>query len=247
MIRLFIILIFISLGANAQKFLPYKTVVKEVVQAPEPEPEGPWRILIDLGGTNTAGSNGTGSADGVKTPNNSAGATGQAGDGNWWNNVIDFRAGTWISSPVDINNNIITGFSISSDIKPGGAYFPGDYSINGGGTNTAVGDYPATAVRDNCYFHTGNTTSLTFVIPEGKKATIKFWGNRADAAERTLEIKKNSDGSYTQSYNAANNTNYNTAVTFTNITGTQVFNLRVKTGNTFGHLSVLDITLDNND
>lgn len=35
------ILLLFSLGANAQKFLPYKTVVKEVVQAPEPEEPEP--------------------------------------------------------------------------------------------------------------------------------------------------------------------------------------------------------------
>lgn len=244
MARLLIILLFLSAAGQAQVMRAASGSYSRTGE------EGPYyaRILIDLGANGVSGSNGSaGAVDGVRTPNNDAGTTGQAGDGRWWNNREDFRAGTWISNPVDTANNTVTGFSISSNVRPSGSFGSNDYSVNTGGTVSAVGDYPATAVRDNCYWHTSGDANLTFVIPEGKKARIKFWGNRNDATARVLQFKLAEDGSWGPEYNAANNTTYGTAAVFTDITGTQVINVRVKSGSTFGHLSVIDIILEDDE
>jgi hypothetical protein len=211
------------------------------------------RILIDIGGDGITddrdGVGGSGGAadTGVKTPDNSAGATGfDSGNSNWWNNVVDGRTGTWVSDPVDTKNNVVHGFSIASSAIPGGT-FANDYSMNFGGSTTAVGDYPSSAVRDNVYLHgTAGVVNLTIVVPNGKKMAIKFWGTRADGATRTSEFKLSTDGSYTQSYNASNNSTYATSANFSNLTGTVVINMRVAVGSTFGHISVMDITLTDN-
>lgn len=239
-------ILFFSIICNAQ-------IMVLGVKVPEPAaPSGTQRILIDFGGDGVAddldGAGGAGSVadNGSKTPNNSAGATGQDANGRWWNNIVDVHAaGTIISNPVDTANNVVTGFSISVDKKPGGTFNVNDLSINTAGTNSAVGDYPATAVQDNLYFYPGaGVVSFTFIIPSGKTASIKFWGNRAATGPRILQLKKSTDASYTLEYESANNTNYNTAVTFTGLTGTVVINCQVKSGSTFGHLSVLDITIN---
>lgn len=199
------------------------------------------RILIDLGGDGV--NDGPNPDGGIKTPDNSVGAKGQAPDGKWWNNIVDCRAGTWITTPVDINNNNVT-LSIAANVTPRQSWSPDDYSINFAGIVQAVSDYPETAVRDNCYFYDfSQTTNLTFIIPGGKTASIKFWGNRDAAGPRTLKIKKSTDGSYTQEFDAAFNTTYSQGVTFTGLTGTVIFNCQVKSDSTFGHISVIDIQL----
>lgn len=190
------------------------------------------RILFDLGGTGT-------------TPNPGATTTSPSG-GLYWNNISSSGANktVWSTDPVDVTNTTVTGFNIYVSTKPGGTFSVGDSSTNGGGYTTAVSDYPITAVQDNVYFYTGVAVNVTFVIPAGKTASIKFWGGRNAAGPRILQIKKSTDGSYTQEYDATFNQTYTTAVTFTGITGTQVFNMQVKAGSTFGHISVIDVTLN---
>lgn len=211
----------------------------------ETEPVADQRILVDIGGD---GVNDFSISDtGVMTPSNAVGSgnPGQDGAGRWWNNVVDGRAGIWLSDPKDTNNVTVSGFSISVDKKPAGTYAPAgpDYSINFGGTNAAVSEYPAPAVRDNVYFHTSaGIVTATVTVPAGRVASIKFWGNRAATGPRVLQIRKAGDATW-QEYEAANNTNFNTAVTISGLTGTSQIEMQVKSGSDFGHISILDTTI----
>lgn len=205
---------------------------------------GPQRVLIDLGG------NGVGDLTftdtGVMTPDNTS-RTGQAADGNWWNNITNGEPNmTLLSNPVDSHGNLITGFTITIDKWPRGTFSTTDSSMNFSGWTAAVGDYPASATIDNMYFHsTAGVVSMTVTIPFGKKARIKFWGSRVTTGvNRTLQVKKSTDATYTESFNALNNSNYNQAATITELSGTAVLNLRVTPGVSFGHISVMDITLE---
>jgi hypothetical protein len=193
---------------------------------------GSERLLFDLGGTGTVANPG-------------AVITSPDGNGRYWNLINGAAVARWwsVGTSVNTSNTMVSDFYIYVDKKPGGTFSGGDSSVNGGGLVSAVSDYGANAVRDNIYFYTGVTTNITFYIPAGKTASIKFWGNRDNAGPRILQIKKSTDGSYTQEYEAAFNTTYATAATFTGLTGTVIFNMRAKTGSTFGHISVIDVTL----
>lgn len=217
------------------------------------------RILIDFGGDGQLDSGQT--DGGVMTPNNTitSGTPGQAADGKYWNNIVCCVAGTGSDYPgttypitinrntiVDIANTAVSGMSFTLDKRPNGTFSAVDYALNYNGYTAAISDYPITAVRDNLYLHTtAGVVTLTWVIPAGKTASIKFWGNRTEGAvtNRFIQIKKSTDGSFTQEYNASNNTDYNTAITFTGLSGTVIFNMQVKSGSTFGHISLFDITL----
>lgn len=208
------------------------------------------RALFDLGGNGVAddadgaGSNPAIQDTGVMTPSNAL-PNGTDANGRRWNNIVDCRAGTWISNPVDTAGNVITGLSISSDKEPGGNFSNNDYSMNFAGTIAAVNDYPATAVRDNCFFDANSgVVTLNIVIPAGSTATIKFWGNRATTGTaRILEFKLSTSGTYTQEYDALNNLTYTQAATFSNLSGTVQINIRCKSGSSFGHISVIDLSL----
>jgi hypothetical protein len=218
---------------------------------------GTQRILIDLGGDGIVDSGQT--DGGVMTPSN-AGAPGaipgQAADGKWWNNIVSCVAGAGADYPgatypitinrstiVDITNSAVAGMSIALDKAPRGTFSAIDYSMNYGGSTVAVSDYPISAVMDNLYIHTSaGIVTMTFVVPAGKTASIKFWGNRNSTGPRILQMRKAGDTTWLE-YDATTNTTYATAVTLTGITGTQGVEMQVKSGSTFGHISVIDISL----
>lgn len=208
------------------------------------------RLLIDTGG-NGVGDGGNVDT-GVMTPDNSN-RQGKDANGRFWNNITNGFPGTWISDPIDVYGNVVTGFSISCDFKPGGT-FAADSSNNYAGWTTGdVGEYPVTATRDNMYVHwstNGGTSgthgicSITFVIPSGMTASVKFWGTRVTTgANRILEFKKSTEGTWTTGYNALNNSTFSNGTTISGLTGTTIINVRVQAGLDFGHFSVFDITL----
>lgn len=182
---------------------------------------GSQRILIDLGAAAT-----------TTTDTNNV----------QWNNITSGVAGAWLATAKDTAGTTVN-LSISSDKKPSGTYTTGDISVNTNGYLNPVGDYPASAIRDNVYFHTSSgITSLTFNIPAGKKATITCWGNGEGTGPRILQLRKAGDSTWKE-YDAAYNHTYTNSAQFTNCYGAQVIEARVKTGSTFGHISVIDIRL----
>lgn len=204
------------------------------------------RVLVDLGGDGIENVSGVPDT-GVMTPNNAVGSgnPGQDGTGKWWNNMVNGNPGTWLNNPLDTLGNPVTGFSVTVDKLPSGTFFIGGDSINYGGQVVAVGDYPSTAVRDNVFYSpTAGIVAHTFTIPAGLKMSVKFWGNRDAAAPRILQLKLSTDASFTQEFETAGNTNYNQAVTYTNLTGTVIIQSQVKSGSLFGYLSVWDFTFE---
>ncbi|WP_349318052.1 PKD domain-containing protein [Chitinophaga sp. MM2321] len=210
------------------------------------------RFLFDLGGDGVR-HNAAVSNDGVQTPANpptlASGAPGVAANGDTWNNVVDFRS-TWFTDPVDTAGSALTGMSFAVDKLPAGTYFtgqPGDTgypfgdSINFGGKQQAVDDYPATAVRDNVFFHTSaGTVTGTLVITSGFQASLKIWGNRDAAGPRVLQTSI--DGGTTwQEFESAFNLTYTQGTNYTGLTGTVTILMRVKSGSTFGHISVIEL------
>lgn len=205
------------------------------------------RILIDFGGDGVP--DGGVTDGGVMTPNNSipSGTPGQDGTGKWWNNVVDCRAfsviGNWITNPVDTTNTVVTGMTISADKKPGGTLNAADFSMNFQGATVAVGEYPLTATGDSVYFDpSAGLVTLTFVIPAGRTATVKFWGSRNAPPPRILQVRKGGDVTF-QEYEGGQNSTYTQAATLTGLTGTATVECQIKSGSSFGYISVMDITL----
>lgn len=201
------------------------------------------RVLIDLGGDGVADNGWT--DNGMKTPDNAAGTVGQAVDGKYWNNIVSGVAGT-LSSNLKNILNVSANVSLSIDKLPSGTWAsPTDFSMNYGGPSITINDYPTTAVFDNMYFHSSaGIVSLTFNIPSGKKASIKFWGSRS-TSPRSLDFRL--AGGTWSSYNMANNTDYNNGITFNNVTGIQTIEVRTSAGVDFGHISIIDMIIDDTD
>ncbi len=238
-----LLLLFILLSNTVLGQVYFTTQSGAMSKPPSAPAAGTTRILIDFGGNGVA--DGPYADNGTMTPDNTASnfPKGQAANGKWWNNVVNGSAGTWVSNPVDTANNTISGLTISSNVRPSSTYAADDSSINTFGFNGAVGEYPASACKDNVYFHNGQTVDLTFVIPSGKKATIKFWGNREGAGPRVLQFSLNAGSTYPYEFESAFNQTYTQAVTIPDVIGTQAIRCRVKSGSTFGHISIIDITL----
>lgn len=75
-----------------------------------------------------------------------------------------------------------------------------------------------------------------------KDYDVDFWGARGAAAPRGIEIAMNPEFTNSQTYEAANNTDYENRASF-RISGvtSQRFYLRPAAGSTFGYVSVVDI------
>ncbi|WP_207515369.1 prolyl oligopeptidase family serine peptidase [Longitalea luteola] len=160
-----------------------------------------------------------------------------------WNNITSGSPGVWISSVID-TAGVTHNLSISADKRPGGTYAnPNDISVNSNGIDSSLGKYPASAVRDNIYFHpSAGIVTLTFTIPAGKKADITFWGTREGTGPRILQVRKAGDSLWKEYDGAYNHTVANNA-TLTDCYGTQLVEARTKAGSTFGHISVIEIAL----
>lgn len=206
-------------------FIPVTTTI------PPPAP-GAQRVLVDLGGDGSGG-------NGAITPS-------PDGFGNYWNNVLNVGGD---SLPVLNNAKDITGALTSIGLtvvtRIDGEYNVSGTGMNYGGSVANVGDYPATAVRDNAYAFNNPATGGVYRVRgllADRTYSIKFWGNRAAPEARVIQIRRSGDTIY-QEYNSSNNTDFNNAAIFTGITGvTQVdFEIKVKAGSSFGHISVIDI------
>ncbi|HSC52246.1 MAG TPA: PKD domain-containing protein [Phnomibacter sp.] len=186
------------------------------------------RILIDFGQTSTL-----------------TAATGPDQFGKYWNNVTDARPGVRLTNAKDSANGATTvGFEVINRID--GTFAPSGNGINTGNSTTAVGDYPGSAVEDNAYAHSSTTSGKwrVFGLDPARNYTFKFWGTRAASGTRVLQIKDSRATTWVEEFDAINNNNYNRAAFIRNISGvTEVsFDIRCKSGQTYGDISVLDIT-----
>ncbi len=164
--------------------------------------------------------------------------------GKYWNNMTDARPGLRV-------NNAITTTNVATSIKldvvnridgTNATYNPG---TSASGAVGIVGDYPATATDDNAFAHNSTTTGRwrIYGLDPAVTYTIKFWGSRALAGTRFIEIKRGDQTTW-QEYNASLNTNFNTAATFTFTGQTEMnFDIRTKAGTTYGYINVVDISI----
>ncbi len=181
------------------------------------------RILIDFGPTTT---------------------TSPDGGGKYWNNVADGLAGIKVTNAIATGNVATTvDLTIINRID-------GTFNVAGPGTNTgntigAVGDYPAEATTDFAFAHPSATNGqwkLSDLDPT-KQYTIKFWGARSAADQRYIQIKRADEANY-QQYDGSNNTDYNNAAVFTFTNKTEMtFDVKVRDGDAFGYISLIDIKI----
>lgn len=202
--------------------------------------------LIDLGG-NGAGDHASFIDVGEMTPSNSS-RIGVDANGRWWNNITNGQPGvTLLGGAVATNGQYIGDLNISVDQWARGTFSSTDSNMNFQGASTAVGIYPLTATMDSWYLHSSaGVTTMTITIPAGWVADMTFWGSRTTTgANRTFQVKKSTDGSYTAQYNSLNNTTYSQNCTLTGLSGTVQLNMRVQPGQTFAHLGVIEIKKTN--
>jgi len=184
------------------------------------------RILFDFGPTTT---------------------TGPDANGNYWNNIANGLAGVKVSDAVS-TGNLPTGISLEIIER-----IDGTFNIAGPGTNTGntvgdVQDYPASATTDFAFAHPSTTTGRWKIagLDSTKEYNIKFWGNRSPVGDpRIIEIKREDETTW-QSYDGANNSNYNNAAVFTFFGKTEMtFDIRVGGTSPFGYINVIDINISN--
>lgn len=170
--------------------------------------------------------------------------------GKYWNNVEDSREGVRLNNARDTANRATTlGLDVIRRLD-------GTFNVSGTGTNGGnttigeIGDYPSSATVDNLMVHNSTTQGRwrIFGLDPSSKYSFKFWGTRATTGQRITQIKLAGESTFTKEFNAINNRNYNQAVMYTNITGVSevLFDIRLKPGDQFGSISVLDIVSESN-
>ncbi|MGN6293149.1 MAG: SGNH/GDSL hydrolase family protein [Chitinophagaceae bacterium] len=214
---------------------------------------GNTRILIDLGGDGVTTINGSNAVDGRPMP---------APDslGKYWNNWtgtgnLGFRDGAQKLGLVTTTNEE-TVMSIKLIGDPYGTFFASapTRGMNFNGFTVGVEDYPQQALYDNLFLHNSSTGSKLRLkgLQPGATYRIKIWGARIDGgAVRTVETKLGSEAwtsskTFNSRYLTTEGPEYDRAIVYTNITGLDSLDIdmRVLSGNTFGHISLIDIHVD---
>ncbi|MEO8770299.1 MAG: GDSL-type esterase/lipase family protein [Ferruginibacter sp.] len=183
------------------------------------------RILIDFGTTPTTG------ADAA---------------GKYWNNVTDGLPGIKVQNAV-VTGNFPTNVSLEIINRIDGIFNTSGPGTNTGNTVGDVGDYPASTTTDYAFAHPSAVNGQWKLagLDSTKQYTIKFWGTRSVTDQRYIQIKRTDETTY-QQYDGANNADYNNAATFTFMGKTSMtFDIKVRDGDAFGYISVLDIKIIN--
>ena len=180
------------------------------------------RVLIDFGPTRTA-------APDI--------------NGNYWNNVVAANNGIKLRNAVT-SNNARTKIGLNIFNRIDGSFGIQGPGLNTGNTTGAVQDYPVSTTTD--YAFADQTAvdagwSITG-LDATRTYTIKFWGAKSDVTyPNVIEIKRQ-DESVWQSYDAANNVDYNNAAIFVFTGKTEMnFDIRVQTASAFGYICLIDI------
>ena len=181
------------------------------------------RILIDFGSTTTA------------SPD---------ANNNYWNNVISANNGVKFTNSVSTNNVLNSlGFEVVNRID--GTFNTAGFGVNTGNTTGTVGDYLSSATTDYAFAHNSGTNGQWKLtgLDTGALYTVKFWGSKTgDASTKEVEIKQVDEIVY-QSYEAQGNTNFNQAAVFVfGGKSEMTFDIRTKSGSTFGYIGLIDIS-----
>ena len=162
--------------------------------------------------------------------------------GKYWNNMTDGLPGVKVTNAITTANTA-TAITLEVINRIDGTFNPAGPGVNSGNTVGDVNDYPASATTDFAFAHPSATDGQWKIggLDNSKVYTIKFWGTRTAGDQRIIEIKRNDESTW-QSYNATNNANYNQAAVFTFTGKTEmIFDIRVESESSFGHISVIDI------
>jgi lysophospholipase L1-like esterase len=165
------------------------------------------------------------------------------GSGKYWNNVTDALPGVKVSNAIS-TGNLPSGINLEVINRIDGTFNTGGPGTSTGNTIGAVGDYGNDATTDYAFAHPTATNGQWKIsgLESSKQYVIKFWGTRSVDDDRIIEIKRADQGLW-QEFNAKQNTDYNSAATFTFFGKTQMtFDIRVKSGSSFGYISVIDIS-----
>ncbi|MGZ8543807.1 MAG: PKD domain-containing protein, partial [Flavisolibacter sp.] len=173
---------------------------------------GDYRILIDLGATNTS------------SPDQW---------GNYWNNMNDGRPGLRVPN-AKTTTNAASGISLEVVNRMNGNWEAAGNTMGTGNSVGSVGDYPANATTDYAIAHSSvSNGKWKFVgLDPTKTYSVKFWGTRNNTSgNRIVQIKKSTESTWLE-FNAVNNTDYNRAALFQDITGVSeiTFDIKVKSG-----------------
>lgn len=192
-------------------------------------PGTPYRVLIDVGSSNSYG--------GTETTSPSI-------NGNVWNNMTDGRPGVRISNALTTNNQR-SGINLEVINRLDGTYSTGSNGLGNGNNPGIVNDYPASATSDHALIYKDATNGKWKItgLDTGKVYTVKFWGSRTNTtAARNAEIKMSTTNVW-QSYSATGNKSYTNAAVF-NFTGQTFmeFDIRTKAGSDFSCINVVDIS-----
>ena len=180
------------------------------------------RILIDFGNTTTA------------SPD---------ANNNYWNNVISANNGVKFTNSITTNNVLNSlGFEVVNRID--GTFNTAGFGVNTGNTTGSVGDYPSSATTDYAFAHNSGTNGKWKLtgLDTGSVYTVKFWGSKTgDASTKEVEIKQEDESVY-KSYEAQGNNNFNQAAVFVfGGKSEMIFDIRTKSGSTFGYIGLIDI------
>jgi hypothetical protein len=169
-------------------------------------------------------------------------------NGNHWNNMVSALPGIRVSNAVTTGNQP-TSVSLEVVNRIDGTL---DVSADPVFTNTPlgvvgpVGDYPATATDDYTFSHGSATEGRWRIsgLDAGKTYTVKFWGARL-IENRRIDIRLSGDSVW-QTYDAANNRDYNRAAVFTFTGRTDAyFDIRSNLASPFGIINIVDISFVN--
>jgi len=180
------------------------------------------RILIDFGTTLT---------------------TSPDANNNYWNNISSANNGVKLTTTIT-SNNVLNSLGLEVVNRIDGTFNTAGFGVNTGNTTGIVGDYPNSATTDYAFAHNSATNGQWKLtgLDTGSVYTVKFWGTRTgDLSTKEIEIKR-ADESVYKSYQAQGNTNFNQAAVFEfGGVSEMTFDIRAKSGSTFGYIGLIDI------
>lgn len=165
-------------------------------------------------------------------------------NGNYWNNVTSAANGVSLrNARTTANTPSPVGLEITERID--GTFNTFNTGLNTGNTTGVVGEYPAEVTTDHAFADLTSGTSGTwklFGLDANKTYTVKFWGSRTGVVSSITQVKRADEATW-QTYEAANNTDFNNAAVFTFTSVNEMsFNISAALStSTFGYVCLMDV------